>query len=107
MLAEPVAFFIPEHILDPSRRPEGQELWIEVTIPKKGPPRPIRLGVKKATARLSPWRLDRIVQSLLVVESEHASVIPCVRFMSGMRQGRVLIDSNEQIDNSAHEDVCE
>jgi hypothetical protein len=46
-LSEPVAFFIPEHMPDPSRRPVGEELWIEVTVPKKGPPRPIRLGVKK------------------------------------------------------------
>ncbi len=44
---EPVAFFIPEHVPDPSRRPVGEELWVEVSIPKSGPPRPIRLGVKK------------------------------------------------------------
>jgi hypothetical protein len=43
----PVAFFIPEHVPDPSRRAPGEELWVEVTVPKKGPPRPIRLGVKK------------------------------------------------------------
>ena len=54
MLAEPVAFFIPEHIPDPSRRPEGEELWAEVTIPKKGPPRPIRLGVKKGEGPIIP-----------------------------------------------------
>jgi len=42
-----VAFFIPENVPDPSRRELGEELWVEVTIPKKGPPRPIRLGVKK------------------------------------------------------------
>ena len=46
-LLEPVAFFIREHIQDPSRRPRGEELWVEVTVPKKGPPRPIRLGIKK------------------------------------------------------------
>lgn len=46
-LAEPVLYFIPEHAVDPSRRPQGEELWVEVTVPKKGPPRPIRLGVKK------------------------------------------------------------
>jgi hypothetical protein len=44
---EPVAFFIPERVPDPSQRAAGEELWVEVTIPKKGPPRPIRLGVKK------------------------------------------------------------
>jgi hypothetical protein len=47
VLNQPVAFFIPEHIPDPSRRAPDEELWVEVTIPKTGPPRPIRLGVKK------------------------------------------------------------
>ena len=42
-----IAFFIPEHAPDPSDRPPGEELWAEVTLPKKGPPRPIRLGVMK------------------------------------------------------------
>jgi len=45
-----VAFFVPE------RRTEvesallggrGPEIWAEVTIPRKGPPRPIRLGVMR------------------------------------------------------------
>jgi hypothetical protein len=42
-----IAFFIPEHIPDPSRRALGEELWVEITVPRKGPPRPIQLGVKK------------------------------------------------------------
>jgi hypothetical protein len=46
-LTEPVAFFLPEHAKDPSWRKPGEELWIEVTVPKKGPPRPIRLAVKQ------------------------------------------------------------
>jgi hypothetical protein len=46
-LSEPIAYFIPEHVDDPSRRPAGEELWVDVTVPPKGPPRPIRLGVKK------------------------------------------------------------
>jgi hypothetical protein len=46
-LNEPVAFYIPEHALDPTRRLPGEELWVEVTVPKKGPPRPIQLAVKK------------------------------------------------------------
>ena len=46
-LTEPVAYFIPEHVPDPSRRPPGEELWVEVTVPRRGTPRPIRLGVKK------------------------------------------------------------
>jgi len=46
-LTEPVAFFIPEHIPDPSRRAPDEELWVEVSLPKNGPPRLLRLGVKK------------------------------------------------------------
>ena len=42
-----LAFFIPEHVPDPSFRAPGEELWAEVTLPRKGPPRPIRLAVKK------------------------------------------------------------
>jgi len=41
-LTTPIAFFIPEHVPDPSTR---AGLMVEVTVPKKGPPRPIRLGV--------------------------------------------------------------
>jgi hypothetical protein len=44
---EPLAYFIPEHVADPSRRPAGEELWVEVTLPRAGAPRPIRLGVQK------------------------------------------------------------
>jgi hypothetical protein len=46
-LQEPVLFFIPENAPDPSRLNPGEELWVEVTVPKRGPPRPIRLGLKK------------------------------------------------------------
>src|SRR5215471_15701823 len=41
-----IAYFIPEHAADPSHRPAGGELWVEVTIPRRGAPRPIRLGLK-------------------------------------------------------------
>jgi hypothetical protein len=47
VLIEPVAYFIPEHVTDPSIRQPGEELWVEVTVPRAGAPRPIRLGVKK------------------------------------------------------------
>lgn len=47
ILQEPLAYFIPEHIPDPSRRAANEELWVEVTLPKKGSLRPIRLGVKR------------------------------------------------------------
>jgi hypothetical protein len=48
VLVRPVAFFIPEHIPDPSIRNPGEELWAEVTIPRQGPPRPIRLGLRRS-----------------------------------------------------------
>ena len=56
-LDPPVAYFIPEHVPDPSARPAGEELWAEVTVPKNGPPRPIRLGVKKGDGAITPLEL--------------------------------------------------
>jgi hypothetical protein len=56
-LAQPLAFYIPEHVPDPSVRAAGEELWVEVTLPRHGAPRPIRLGVKK-DGTLTP--LDRL-----------------------------------------------
>jgi hypothetical protein len=56
-LMSPVAFFIPEHVPDPSVRPAGEELWVEVTLPRRGAPRPIRLAVKKDGV-LTPLPLD-------------------------------------------------
>jgi hypothetical protein len=41
-----VDLYIPEHALDPTGLKSGQELWIEVTVPPKGPPRPIQLALK-------------------------------------------------------------
>jgi hypothetical protein len=46
-LMEPVAFFLPEHAMDPFVRRAGEELWMEVTVPKTGPPRPIQLAIKR------------------------------------------------------------
>ena len=56
-LTQPLAYFIPEHVPDPSRRAPGEELWVELTLPKAGPPRPIRLGIKKDGV-LTPLDLD-------------------------------------------------
>jgi hypothetical protein len=44
-----VLFFVPEKLQGFEARSSGTEIWAEVTIPKKGPPRPIRLAVKSAT----------------------------------------------------------
>ena len=45
---EPVLFFISDTAKDPTGLPRGDELWVLATIPRKGPPRPIALGIKKA-----------------------------------------------------------
>jgi hypothetical protein len=47
VLFDSVPYFLPEHAPDPTRRTRGEELWVEVSVPRKGPPRPIRLGVKR------------------------------------------------------------
>jgi hypothetical protein len=45
-LEDGVNFYIPENAVDPTRLKPGQELWIEVTVPPKGPPRPLQLALK-------------------------------------------------------------
>jgi uncharacterized membrane-anchored protein len=51
-LEEPVDFYIAEHAASPLPVKSGQELWMEVTIPPQGPPRPIQLALKDGSA----WR---------------------------------------------------
>ena len=58
LLKEPVAYFIPEHAADPSHPPPGASLWVEVTVPPKGPPRPIRLGLRKGDGAIEALALD-------------------------------------------------
>ncbi|MFM7677134.1 MAG: hypothetical protein ACKO5F_16495, partial [Synechococcus sp.] len=63
-LDEPVALFIPPDVDDPSRRAADEELWVEVTLPPEGPPRPIRLGVRRphsaaGALEIQPLRLRR------------------------------------------------
>lgn len=53
-LSQPILFFLPEHANDPSRVKPGEELWAEVTLPRKGPPRPIQLAVKDAQGGWHP-----------------------------------------------------
>ena len=55
-----VLFFVPEHTLPFEAVRAGSdapELWAEVTIPHKGPPRPIRLALKKA-GKLEPLDIN-------------------------------------------------
>jgi len=58
LLAPPVAVFLPEHVPDPTLRLPDEELWLEVTVPHAGPPRPIRLGVKRGIAPIEPLTSD-------------------------------------------------
>jgi hypothetical protein len=44
---KPVNFYITEHAASPLPVKTGDELWIEVTVPPKGPPRPIQLALKE------------------------------------------------------------
>jgi hypothetical protein len=46
VLDEPVSFFIADRAASPLPLMPGQELWIEVTVPPIGPPRPLQLAVK-------------------------------------------------------------
>jgi hypothetical protein len=45
-LSSPTLFFVPEHAAAPSPG-AGGALWAEVTVPRKGPPRPIQLAIKR------------------------------------------------------------
>lgn len=53
-LTEPVPFFLPEHATDPSMHSAEEELWMEVTVPKTGPPRPIQLAIKRGESFTPP-----------------------------------------------------
>ena len=46
-LEVPVDFYIGEHAANPAEIKPGQELWVEVTVPRKGPPQPIQLALKE------------------------------------------------------------
>ena len=47
LTGQTVAFFLPEHVPNPSSRPPDEELWVEVSVSHTGPPRPVRLAVRK------------------------------------------------------------
>lgn len=51
-----VPYFIPEGVPDPSIRQPGEELWVQVSVPTKGAPRPIRLALKK-NGQFTPLRV--------------------------------------------------
>jgi hypothetical protein len=41
-----VDFLLPRHMRSPLPLKPGQELWVEVTVPPKGPPRPLQVALK-------------------------------------------------------------
>lgn len=49
--------FIPDRTHLPLPLQEGQELWVEVTLPPSGPPRPIQIAVSSADG-FHPLRLN-------------------------------------------------
>ncbi len=49
-LAKTVDYFIDDAAKTPFPLKKGEELWVEVTVPPMGPPRPIQLALSKAGA---------------------------------------------------------
>lgn len=56
-LVTPVDYFIPDTARSPFPLQPGQELWVEVTVPPMGPPRPIQLATSQNGA-FTPLKLD-------------------------------------------------
>lgn len=58
-LVQPMVFFISDTAKDPTGRPRGEELWVLATIPRKGPPRALALGVRKqGETNITPLNLN-------------------------------------------------
>jgi hypothetical protein len=45
-LMTPVNYYISDTAKSPLPLKPGQELWVEVTVPLKGPPRPLQMALK-------------------------------------------------------------
>ncbi len=56
-LSNQVLLFVPDRAQLPFPLPAGQELWVEVTLPPSGPPRPIRMALSGAGG-FHPVRLN-------------------------------------------------
>ncbi|WP_263354877.1 hypothetical protein [Acidicapsa acidisoli] len=54
VLWTPVDFYLSETAKSPFPLQKGQELWVEVTVPSSGPPRPISLAIKSADGQWQP-----------------------------------------------------
>jgi len=47
LIDEPLNFYLAQGEPSPLPIKPGQELWIEVTVPSQGPPRPLQLALKQ------------------------------------------------------------
>ncbi len=47
MTARRMAFYLPDNANVPTRLQPGESLWVEVTVPPAGPPRPIQLAISR------------------------------------------------------------
>lgn len=56
VLSQPVLYFIADTAKDPTHLNRGESLWVEVTVPKKGPPRPIQLALS-TNGKFTPLNL--------------------------------------------------
>jgi hypothetical protein len=54
ILQQPVDFYISEKAQSPFPLSKGSALWVEVTVPSKGPPRPIAMAIKDSNGRWQP-----------------------------------------------------
>ena len=56
-LSDGVLLFIPDRARVPFPLPPGQELWVEVTLPPSGPPRPIQMALSNGES-FHPLKLN-------------------------------------------------
>ena len=47
VLLEPLAYFVRDPVAGSPQPQATEDLWIEVSVPRAGPPRPIRLGTRR------------------------------------------------------------
>ena len=57
VLSNSVDYYIPDTAKTPFPLHKGEELWVEVTVPPQGPPRPIQLALSQNGA-WTPLKLD-------------------------------------------------
>ena len=58
VLRDRLDYFIPEHAVDPRTTAAGAELWVEVSVPAHGAPRPVRLGMKQPEGPITPLVIE-------------------------------------------------